>query len=423
MRPSDTGRRTRVCVLYALAGLLVLAGCGSAAGASPAATMTSAGAKATTPSSGQQLPVDSPMSGPALNWRAVNTPPGFNPRQAPDNILVPSPAVESDPTQVTAYACDEPLDGGATPPHPTFWATHAGGAHWTQVPLPASVIGWCNVLPDQNNTQNVLLGLSSGPPMGGPPTPDSYYVSYDGGATTQAVPSLQGRQVTEIATWMDTTYTLISGGAAGQIGTIEASNDGMRTWHLAAPASSPVAQQTTQFWLDAQSGTLIAQLQTQESTSIYTSSNGGQSWSHLTAPGMPTTGIFLEASGVALQPWHLCNLGDDSMTTTSVTTHTLTCSADEGHTWGVRARWTAGPIRLVYTNRDYLFGTTNNTPASNGFPVYELAPYTSTWEERGTTAQFDLGYSPSAALLWALPAPMMGSTDPQSRIFVASVNQ
>lgn len=420
----DHVRTGKVGTLLALVGLLLLAGCASA-GASPTST-SAARAKATTPASGRQLPISSPMSGPALHWRAVSTPPGFDPRKASTNILVPSPAAESDPTRVTAYACDEQATGvgDATPINTTFWATHDGGAHWAQIPLPRSVTGWCNVYPDQANTQNVLLGLSSEPPLQSPPGSDSYYVSFDGGATARAVPSLRGKNTFEFASAMDSFYVLLADQEGGLW--LEMSHDGMQTWHAINPPASASSGSVSTFWLDQHDFALVAVEHTSTRDLLYTADEDGQHWVQVTAPGTPSGNFVASASASDNgQPWQLCGVSADASAAPAVAT--LACSTDSGHTWQQRARWTEGPVMhvSVVTPDGALFASVEPDPQSgiDGYPVFEMAPFSAAWEERGLAMQLALGYSPTAGLLWALPAPMMGSTDPQGRIFVASATQ
>lgn len=407
-------RRSWGSALLTLTGIVLLAGCGTATGATSTAHTGA-------PKPAATVPLASVSSGAAFDWQAVPTPPGFDSRKASTNILVPSPAEEGDPTHVTAYACDEPLTGDATPQHPTFWATHDGGAHWTQMPLPASVTGWCNVLPDQANTQNVLLGLASEPPMGGPPTPDAYYASFDGGATTQTVSSLQGKHVLEFASAQDSLYALLP----SDEGSLVMSHDGMQTWHSTAPPASAFSQSVTAFWLDQHDVALVLDAHTPTRDLLYTGTEDGQHWSLVSAPGMPTEN-FVASASVTGQPWQLCGVSVDTNETFPIST--LACSTDMGKTWQQRLRWSQGPFlrTLVLTDQGTLYGTVEPAPgnsASVGYPLFEFTPGTSAWVQRGTVAQFALAYSPSNALLWAVPWPMMGSTDPQARIFVARVDQ
>ncbi len=372
-------------------------------------------------------PTASPTSVPspyALQWQPVHTPPGFNPRIQSTNIFAPSPADGR-----TAYACDEPLNA-TTSPHPAVWVTHDLGTHWTQITdFPATPTGWCTLIVDQYDPNVVLLGLSSGSPMQGPPGADHYFASLDGGVTWQAVPGLQGPNVIEMATAGGITYVVALSSSPTADGVLLASSDGLRTWQSAAPRDSEVAQDAQELWVDPASGALLAEtVPADQVTNLFTSGDGGQHWTRLSAAGMPTTGYFYVRASSG-QPWHIC--GAWSADATSGAPSQLTCSDDGGKTWTTRMIWNGDGPNVAHPGRTFIL-TANGAvlatvvvPEASGPEVYQLwrlAPGASAWQSLGPVAQLTLAYSvqPSPGRLWALPFPMMGSTDPQARLFTVA---
>lgn len=250
---------------------------------------------------------------------------------------------------------------------------------------------------------------------------DSYYASFDGGASAQALPSLNGKPVRAIATSQGISYAIFWGGNAD---VLAVSRDKMRSWQGVSVASQLAPEQ---LWLDPASGMAIAQFgtdigsgSTQQHTTIYTTGDSGKTWNQMQGQGMAQQGTFLEAppepSSANSPAWTLCNVSDNS---TDVPTTILTCSHDQGRTWQKRASWTtSGPAAntIVLTPSGALYGvgtiSPNVTQATNGMVLYELAPGATGWVQRGAAPQYGLAYDPSTGMLWAEPVTMMGGPDP-----------
>jgi hypothetical protein len=330
---------------------------------------------------------------------------------------MPSPADGN-----TAFACNEP-GGALNIQHPSLWVTHDLGAHWRAVnTLPDNTTGWCSIIPDQFDPQIVLLGLASEQAIGGSQGADHYVVSLDGGATWPVMSGLNGIKPIELATAGETTYAL---GSASQRPMLYVSHDGLRSWQPASLSLTPAIQSAEQFWLDPTSGALLMEAATSaQQFELYESTDGGASWNQLGA-SVPVTGRFVVRPPVAGQPWHVCGGAYDDATAAS-RTYTVTCSDDGGHTWHTRAQWTAsdGPQSIftfgfVYAADGSLLAT--ESVMGSGYRLWRLAPGAARWGPVGPSVQLGLAYSsqPAQGRLWAVPTPMMGSSDPQGRIFSA----
>ena len=261
------------------------------------------------PTQTQQTPT--PMGnveqGAPLAWQPVATPTGFQPRLTSTNILAVAPSDGR-----TAYACAQP---NADPPatQPQGWATHDGGASWSSLPLP-QVTGWCSLVVDEVDPRDVLLGIAQDPPAGGTTLPDRYYRSSNGGVSWQHISGLDGSLVYQFATQGSAFYALrvenpLSATATAEL---QASTDGMATWHIVDGAIRGGRTSVDQFWLNPYNGALLATnvppsasgagVTTTSSTVVWRSSDGGAHWSNLRAPTYGFTSVIVRSRHSQIMP-------------------------------------------------------------------------------------------------------------------------
>lgn len=363
------------------------------------------------------MPTGNVDQGAPLEWQPITNPGGFQPRQVNTNILAVAPSDGS-----TAYACSQPnLNSPAT--QLRAWVTHNAGATWSALTLPR-VAGWCSLMVDEVNPRDVLLGISQNPPG---TIPDTYYRSSDGGVTWQHVSGLDGSRIYQFATRGATTYALrttmpLSPKAPAQL---QASSDGMATWHAIESDIRSTGMSVSQFWLNPYNGVLLATnsgtiavgapSNTQPTLLIWRSGDGGAHWRNLQMPQSGYTTVLVQPP----QPnhtWSVCVAGSN----------VVVCSDDSGQTGqNIPAPNTGGATAtLLYTayTSDGALLAISTASDSNGAATYNvlwLPSGANRWQSLGPTPEFSLLYAPALGgngMLWSVPINGV-LTDPQGRIF------
>lgn len=272
----------------------------------------------------------------------------------------------------------------------------------------------------------------------------SNFVTYDGGMTWAAIKTYL--TPSSFATAQGKTYGVVDfnyphSGVPNQ-GTqdwprLAVSADRMRSWQPLSSADQRIAG----FWLDAASGTLIAQAQgypnptglpcqaslpSPKMPCWEQSADGGRNWSVFS--GAPTSGGVFQASGAG-QPWRLCAMNPR----TRQQADQVNCTFDGGATWSQRA--SVDPAfghDGAYSSTTMLLGLAPDkalialdanpygTPARPA-TIYRLAPNATQWQSLGPAPEDGAQYlnAPTPGALWAFPASG-APFDPQRRLFVAA---
>jgi photosystem II stability/assembly factor-like uncharacterized protein len=355
-----------------------------------------------------------------LAWQPTSMPNGFqasqvDPREpaiATTNALAVAPSDSH-----TAYACQNPDQAGAT--QTLFWSSHDGGSTWTPG-TPPGAVGWCALIVDQTNPNDVLLGISTGAPHS---TPDFYYRSVDGGGAWQRVRSLDKTTVTQFASYGTTVYAFRGPAdfAGSQTMPLQASNDGMATWRT---VDSAIQRQVSVFWLNPYNGELLASssiVSTQgvegmpiPSASIWRSDDGGAHWSKLPTPMGYT---ILVQTPQPNSPWNIC-LGDDWA-------GTLYCGDASGQQWTARPALSAktifDPLYTALTSDGSILAL-SAIPNANGYQLYRLPSGANRWLDIGPLPEMTLLYGPvtdGKGILWSTPENT-ATIDTQGRVFAAA---
>jgi len=367
--------------------------------------------------------------GAPLAWQPIATPADFQPRLTSTNILAVAPSDGR-----TAYACAQP---NADPPAKPLrgWVTHDGGASWSTLPLP-HVAGRCSLVVDEVNPRDVLLGFSHNPP-GNPP--DLYYRSTDGGNAWQDIPALDGSVVYQFATHGSAIYALRVETPNSDTATAElqASADGMATWHAVDGAIRSGSSSIGQFWLNPYNGVLLATnvppsssgAAATSSTSmvVWRSSDDGTHWSDLKAPAYGFTSVIVRPP----QPnhaWDIC-VSDFMASPTTAPSNLLYCGDDSDQGWHDMTGLDTGdanatPRYTAFTSDGALLAITMATTGSGAttYNVYRLPSGANRWQALGPTPEFSLLYAPKAngnGMLWSVPVNGI-VTDAQGRVFAAA---
>ncbi|HEY7343729.1 MAG TPA: hypothetical protein VH591_22860 [Ktedonobacterales bacterium] len=383
------------------------------------------------PTQAQQTPTPTGnvVQGASLAWQPMATPAGFQPRLTSTNILAVAPSDGR-----TAYVCAQP---NADPPAAPLrgWVTHDGGATWSALALP-EVAGWCSLVVNEVNPRDVLLGFSHNPP-GNPP--DLYYRSTDGGATWQDVPTLDGSLVYQFAAHGSAIYALRVQNPASDTATAElqASADGMATWHIVDGAIRSGKTSVDQFWLNPYNGALLATnvppsasgagVTTSTSMVIWRSSDGGAHWNDLRAPAYGFTSVIVRPP----QPnhaWDIC-VSDFTASPTTAPSNLLYCGDDSDQGWhdvtGLdTGDTTTTPHYTAFTSDGALLAINMATTGSGAttYNVYRLPSGASRWQALGPMPEFSLLYAPTAGgdgMLWSVPVNGI-VTDAQGRVFAVA---
>ncbi len=351
-----------------------------------------------------------------LAWQPISMPKGFQASQVDprEPSLTTADALAVAPSDGrTAYACQNPNQTVAT--QTLFWSSHDGGSSWTPG-TPRGAVGWCALIVDQTNPNDVLLGISTGAPHG---TPDFYYRSVDGGGTWQRMHSLDKTTVTEFASDGATIYAFR--GPGSQVKPLQASNDGMATWRT---VDSAIQQQVSVFWLNPFNGELLASssiVSTQgvegmpiPSTSMWRSDDGGAHWNKLPTPMGYTV---LVQTPQPNSPWNIC-LGDDWA-------GTLYCGDDSGQQWTARPALSAktifDPLYTALTSDGSILAL-GAIPNANGYQLYQLPSGANRWLDIGPLPEMTLLYAPDVGgkgALWSTPEDTV-TIDAQGRIFAVT---
>jgi hypothetical protein len=393
-----------------------------------------------TPTQQTPTPAGNVAQSTPLAWQPIANPAGFQPRLTSANILAVAPSDGR-----TAYACAQP---NADPPAAPLrgWMTHDGGGSWSTLALPA-VAGWCSLVVDEVNPRDVLLGFSHTPPAGGTTLPDLYYRSTDGGANWQHIPSLDGSVIYQFATHGSAIYALRVTNPLSDTATAElqASADGMATWHAVDGGLRSGQSGVGQFWLNPYNGVLLATnvppsasgagVTTTSSTVVWRSSDGGAHWSDLKAPAYGFTSVIVRPPQLN-HAWDIC-VSDFTASPTTAPSNLLYCGDDSGQGWhdvtGLdTGDTTATPRYPIFTSDGALMAITMaaTSRGATTYNVYRLPSGANRWQSLGPTPEFSLLYAPTAdgdGMLWSVPAngifgvPENGiSSDAQGRIFAVA---
>ncbi|HKW21755.1 MAG TPA: hypothetical protein VJO13_10295, partial [Ktedonobacterales bacterium] len=395
-------------------------------------------AAAPLPTPAQQTPTPAgnvDQSAP-LAWQPIANPTGFQPRLTSSNILAVAPSDGR-----TAYACAQP---NADPPatQPRGWVTHNGGATWSTLPLP-QVTGWCSMVVDEVDPRDLLLGISQDPPAGGSTIPDRYYRSTNGGTTWQRISGLDGSVVYQFATYGSAVYALRVENPLSDTATAElqASTDGMATWHAVDGAIRSGRTSVGQFWLNPYNGMLLATnvppstATTTSSTVVWRSGDGGAHWSDLKAPAYGFTSVIVQPPQ-ANHAWVIC-VSDFTASPTTAPGNLLYCGDDSSQGWHDMTGLdigdaTATPHYVALTSDGALLAITMATTGAGAttYNVYRLPSGANRWQALGPTPEFSLLYAPTAdgdGMLWSAPingivgVPVNGiGSDEQGRIFAVA---
>lgn len=325
----------------------------------------------------------------------------------------------------TAYSCSPSSPMAPSPPIGA-WATHDGGASWSALVLPR-VSSWCTLVVDEVNPRDVLLGvwLSSQAR-----NPDAYCRSTDGGSMWQRVTGLNGSYVSQFATQGSTVFALRSLTPLSQRGTLhlQASYDGMATWHDVESAIRSTGLSVGQFWLNPYSGGLLATNSGAYSTGttpgnpppllIWRSSDGGAHWRSLQAPQDGFSAVLVQPP-MPNHTWGIC------LASGTTDSNSIVCGDDSGQAWGNMPALNTGISSVaIYTaiTTDGAILALTPSQTSNGattYTVFRLPSGASRWRQIGPTPEFSLSYAPAVGtngMLWSVPVNGI-LTDAQGRIF------
>jgi photosystem II stability/assembly factor-like uncharacterized protein len=337
-------------------------------------------------------PQPTPFVTGSLAWHAVTLPSGFDAAHNNRDVMAVSPADGN-----TAYACFGPYVGPSAPPQ--LWLTHDGAATWRQViTLPGPpVAGSCTLTLDALDPQIAVYLVTS---TGDTGLPDHAYITRDGGVTWDAQPGPPAPVIGALATAHGTTYALRSAvSSQGSSAALYVSSDGMRTWRL---ISGHVPYNQMGFWLDPATGALLLLVNTGDvGQELWTTRDGGRSWSQLPAPSMNY--IVGTPAG---HPWHICGFW---ATPGAARPNRVRCSTDGGYTWtaepdlDAQLKWP--DVFAIAADGALLAEGTTDVSQSTNHTVYRLAPHASRWQALGQAPPQAVFYAaePGKGLLWSLP--------------------
>jgi hypothetical protein len=220
----------------------------------------------------------------------------------------------------------------------SLWATHDGGAHWTQVTAPpVTMAGPGSLLVDELNV-NILLAetLVRDPPLGNHVA--QRFISRDGGASWQSRSFTARPPVSEIATWGGVAFGLVgdqrdpNGGAASADNIPFArSDDGMRTWQAVDQPITATGQWVTRFWANSRTGAILART---NQAWLWETRDLGAHWTRLPEAGPLNSNVqYIVQETPASDLWHICAFINDG----SSDIPSLQCTQDSGRDWEDRA--------------------------------------------------------------------------------------
>jgi len=322
----------------------------------------------------------------------------------------------------TAYLCDAPSPGAsAGPPH--AWVTRDRGAHWsTTAALPSRVDSMpegetffgCGIIVDDLSPTTAIAQMSwSSPGTGSGFTIGVELATFDAGRSWRQIGLDQGSyQFVQLASVGGVTYALRSPSTESLHPPyhIWASTDQMRTWRR---VDTSVAENVRRFWLDPQSGEMLAQSgdangDWQVLGHLYISRDRGATWTQLNPPAFAFAWAQrMTGSGT----WRICTAILNYMGNGG---ETLNCSDDGGTTWMSRP-----PLRPSTPpgTFGFWFGLADDgsflgiLPTATGpdglastFALYRLGPGSSgQWESLGELPGPGVSYasSPGTGVLWS----------------------
>ncbi len=321
----------------------------------------------------------------------------------------------------TAYSCAVG-DGSQSTVPLLIWRTRDTGASWQRVAdVPSRAqANACQMLVDPSDALHVVAVLWYLPNgAGGGPDISTYqtFVSTDGGASWTAVSTPpQISQITQIASYQGTTYALRSVlGAHGVDTELDASADGMQSWHsLTSTLTEGGVQFVNGFWLNRATGTLLAQTGYQDvSQTLWRSDDGGQHWTRLTGAPSASNATFLAQAGGSGSAWRVCGIWSDPNQARG--SSTFACSDDGGLHWADQPTLAADdqgtpitgtqPLAVADDGALLVLGFTGQNRAAR---LYLLPPGATQWQECGqSSSATSVGLSPvayasspSAGVLW-----------------------
>jgi hypothetical protein len=413
--------RSAAVALSALLIVVSFVGVFYASRHSPAAQHTPTAA---VPASPTASPALTPLPAVLLAWHPATTPVTLTREISPPQFAV----APSDGN--TAYVCSTSPVQPYGPPQ--LWVTHDRAAHWAEVDsftalLPRqATIASCQLAVDQNNAATLAVTLDTD---GNPTTisPTFIFISTNGGSAWRETRLSVPAELDTLAS---------AGGAAYAVfipwllrdplpSRFWRSTDGMRTW---SPVTSRrelgdlgVAQQ---FWLQPDTGSLLIQL----GGSLYTSSDGGNTWSLLSAKSSNSSSSDTTTSNSLLVgqpqqgvPWHICAGTGDTPSSGSPTAFAWQCTVDGGSTWQAIPSGQTEPIAIASDGS--LIGELHTPAVVSGVPqpaLFRLRSGSGQWQSLGVAPEFRVLYAlgPSSGVLWAVPETGV-VIDTQQRIFTA----
>jgi hypothetical protein len=395
--------RSHLALLVVPLAVLLLASCGVS---SPGTGHVSARGAATATAT--------PTSAPALPWRRVSFPSGFDPQHW---------GLDQSPVDGRNLWLCAPAQGDAF----TIWASRDAAVTWAPVghitaatPEPGS----CRLIVGQGSATSLAAVITWGSGEAGTLRSISE-MSTDGGADWHALPGDMGLQ--ELGTVTGKTYALLhdTANAAALPSGLVVSMDGLRTWQAINPPGLPSNDSIFQFWLGPSASDLAA---ASIQNTLWRSGDGGATWMRLPTP---VTQIPLGAWLPSMGHWLFC--GWPGIPTTTK----LTCSADQGKSWRQTSLLdyttqcaSCGKGGSPYSDTQTCFpsiiaadgsvladcptsGTEPDWAGGMTFTLYRLTPNATTWTSLGAVPAQWLTLSASGQL-WCW--------DPQGgRLFVATL--
>lgn len=413
-------RHMPVMTVAALCLIALLAGCGTATGASlqkPGATavptsttvLSPTPTMVPTPALTVRLASGPPVAGANATWRHANLPAGFGMAFHDSDLRVAA----SD--GMTAYSCGGP----ATPSglsRPQVIVTHDGGASWSRVSdIPGAWDGCQSLTVDELNPATVVAccGEANGYPQ--------QAISTDGGASWRLVGgSPQSYMIGQLATRGSHTYAILAQQSnSGTSFTLGVSDDHLQTWH--AIDGSLATSNYRALWVNRATGAVLLESWPGGiALQLWSTTDDGGHWSQLP---VPVSGIvdFAVEQPVSKQPLHVCA---SYYTSTSATGVTFVCTSD-----GSRM-WTQEP-ELSPSNNGTFLGIAG-LPADGSLlaqdttgRLYRLPAGGTRWQALGNlppSSSGGLAYAATASggMLWTFPAESDGASNPDSPTAVYS---
>jgi hypothetical protein len=388
------------------------------------ATRQSPAAQRTPTATVMASPPLTPLPAVSLAWHPATPPVTLTREISPPQLAV----APSDGN--TAYMCSTSPVQPYGPPQ--LWVTHDRAAHWAEVDsftalLPRQAnIASCQLAVDQNNAATLAVTLYTD---GNSTTisPTFIFVSTNGGGAWRETRLSAPAEIDTLASAGGTAYAVFLPWLLHDPlpSRFWRSTDGMHTWSpLTSRRELGELGLAQQFWLQSDTGTLLIQL----GGSLYTSSDGGNTWSLLSAKGFNNSGSDTKTSNTLLVgqpqqgvPWHICaGIGDTPSSGSSIT-FAWQCTVDGGSTWQAIPSGQTLPIAIASDGS--VIGELHTPASGSGAPqpaLFRLKSGSGRWQSLGVAPEFRVLYAlgPSSGALWAVPE--MGIViDTQQRIFTA----